>query len=71
MAATPDDDDKAGIEILCKQLLKHIDIDLQELAGLLVEQNYVTTVMKVCMWVAIIIQKLRLDFSVFYNGYSL
>ncbi|XP_021960945.1 protein BCCIP homolog [Folsomia candida] len=46
LAVTPDDADSSGIENLCKQLFKHFEVDVKELAELLVRQNYVTTVLK-------------------------
>lgn len=49
LAVTPDDADSSGIENLCKQLFKHFEVDVKELAELLVRQNYVTTVLKVSL----------------------
>lgn len=51
MAATPADQDREGIENLCKQLFKYVNIDLKDFAELLIGQNYVTTVLKVSSYI--------------------
>jgi len=47
VAVPASDEDLDGINVLVQQLLKHLPVDTKGLSRLLIEQNYVTTVLKI------------------------